>query len=146
MFNRLGRKQSKLQIFPLFHTYPFKAENPPLQLLQCPGGSSGLTSFLLQPLKWSPDLTMAQGVNSPGSARAQHQVSQPLQGPGPQGDGWAVPALQNQHLLLKHLLVQKNQLPSAGISLERTEVTPDCDCSVLWGEQVVPCAVPDWKE
>lgn len=102
VFNRLGRKQSKLQIFPLFHTYPFKAENPPpLQLLQHPRGTSGFRSFLLQPLQGSPGLSMAQGV-----------TDRALQGPGHrQGghreDGWAVPALQNQPQLLKHLLVQK---------------------------------------
>lgn len=98
VFNRLGRKQFKLQIFPLFHTYPFKAEIPlPLQLLQHP---RGFTSFLLQPLKGSPDPTIAQGVTdtaladmrspSPAGARATGRVAGE--------DGWAVPAHQNQHL------------------------------------------------
>lgn len=81
VFNRLGRKQFKLQIFPLFHTYPFKAEIPlPLQLLQHP---RGFTSFLLQPLKGSPDPTMAQGVTDTALADIGHPA---LQGPGPQAE------------------------------------------------------------
>lgn len=131
VFNRLGRKQSKLQIFPLFHTYPFKAENPPpLQLLQHPRGTSGFSSFLLQPLKGSPGLSMAQGV----TGRA-------LQGPGHREGGQAVPALQNQPLLLKHLLVQKPPacpvLHSPWRGLKVLQVL-----WLLWGERVVP----DWKE
>lgn len=130
MFNRLGRKQSKLQIFPLFHTYPFKAENPPpLQLLQYPQGSSGFASFLLQPLKWSPDLTVAQGVNrhSPGFACVQHQG---LQGPGPQA-GWPRGDGRQSQLSRTNispasqipLAAESSCLPSPRLCLESTEVT-----------------------
>lgn len=111
VFSRLGRKQSILQIFPLFHTYPFKAENPPsLQLLQYPRGSSGFTSFLLQPLKWSPDLTIAQGVTD--TALALHQ--------GPRGGRSRTnisPASQTP------LGAETSCLPSPGLSPGRTEVT-----------------------
>lgn len=124
VFNRLGRKQSKLQIFPLFHTYPFKAENPPpLQLLQHPRGTSGFTSFLLQPLKGSPDPTMAQGVTDTALADMRSPSPAGPQAGWPGEDGWAVPAHQNQHLpCFSNTSWCRNLLPPLTQTLlERTE-------------------------
>lgn len=109
VFNRLGRKQSKLQIFPLFHTYPFKAENPPpLQLLQHPRGTSGFSSFLLQPLKGSPGLSMAQGVTGRALQGPGHREGSPSS-PEP------TPASQTP------LGAETSCLPCPALSLERAE-------------------------
>lgn len=149
VFNRVGRKQFKLQIFPLFHTYPFKAENPPpLQLLQYPRGSSGFISFLPQPLRWGPDLTMAQGANSNTCPTPGHAGTAGARATGRVATGSKDG--QNHLPCFSNTPGCRNLLPPlTWISPERTEVTTGYGTvSVLWGERVVPCVstVPDWKE